>query len=280
MQQRQMEIYWVVATHTNAGKTTLASELIRTLNASGVTAVGFKPFAGMRLRDGVDNLCSQAIELNRRMVFSDGAHLCQASPLTGIAHLDIVVPRQLIFKDNVRDTFLLRVGSQALNNVEVWTSQKGKGLARRPDIKYLIEKTGLPFDQAQLLDEEILPRHQIGQASTQQAFDYLRAMQPQAIVCEGAGPWLPMWQQQSLVNHVFFLTADCVYFYRDLDLSIHVEEEFSIAPDYKVLLNALRKKAVKPRVQPYWIAESIRRSQVVQSMLSALLELDANGSRD
>ncbi|MFZ6818930.1 hypothetical protein [Undibacterium sp. Ji22W] len=283
MENKPPEIYWVVATHTNAGKTTLAAALIRVLNALGCPTVGFKPFAGMRLRDGVDFLSSQSRELNHRMAFSDGALLSQASPLTAGEYVDVVVPRQLIFKDSVRDTFLLRTGSQTLHNVEVWTNEQGQALAKRADVAYLIEKMNLPFAQARILEPIARPRSAVGREKAEQAFAYLKTWQPQAIVCEGAGPWLPVWQDQACVNHVFMLTADSLHFYRDADLQIDVrngvasdvgkdeESNYALAPDYKILLKALQAKGIQSRMQPYWILDSSRREAVIDAMLQGFL---------
>ncbi|MTW23010.1 hypothetical protein [Allochromatium palmeri] len=44
-------LFWVIGTATNVGKTTVATALIRHLNASGLPALGFKPYVGGRLRD-------------------------------------------------------------------------------------------------------------------------------------------------------------------------------------------------------------------------------------
>ncbi|MBR7800548.1 hypothetical protein [Undibacterium fentianense] len=268
---KSTQIYWVVATHTNAGKTTLATELIRVLNQAGCPSLGFKPFAGMRLRDGVDYMFGQSIELNQRMAFSDGALLCHASPLTSTDDLDLVVPRQVIFKDRILDTFLMRIGSASLQNVEMWTSEKGQRLANRPDIAYLLEKTGLPFANAQLLDGISSPYKILGREKVQAAFMHLQARQPQAIVCEGAGPWLPVWQDQAYVNHVFLLTEDSLYFYRDANLSIDTQTTHAIAPDFHTLLRVLQEQDCKGVKHPLWILDASRRQASLQGMLQRLL---------
>lgn len=267
------DIYWVVGTATNVGKTTIAAAAIRALNRMGQPALGFKPVAGVRLKDSIDLMVDNYPGARCMLFGSDAMQLARASPLTSDELLDVVVPWQLVYRVNNLDTVLLRIGSSILGNAEYFKTAQTDALARRPDFQRLAKLASLPLDRAQLFDEKTSPRNLLSPEKCGQAFDYLMTLGPAAVVCEGAGPYLPVWQGHPRANHIFLVTEDVVHFYPqvqlDVDIDLQVNLAYGLPPGIKALMPALAKSA--RRSVAFFMVEKDKRADVADQMVGELL---------
>lgn len=265
-------IYWVVGEATNTGKTTIASALIKTLNARDVRAVGFKPYASSRLYALVDFMIETYPRSQAKLFGKDAWELTMASPLTGPDLVDLVVPCQLLSHPTWRQIVLMRTGSAQLNNVEYICTEYGAGLKNRADFQRLIKKTRLPFDVAVLkTDIDVLHAHRVAPEKQRLAFNSLLDIGVDAVVCEGAGEWLPIWQDCPMVNHVFLLSGGLVRFFPNVDLSFVFQAERAVrrVDELVAILNEANSHGF---AIPLYLVEQNRRDEVVRQVVSDLLE--------
>ena len=218
------EIYWVVGTGTNVGKTTIASALIKVLNESGIPSVGFKPFGALRVKESIEFMLEFYPGSNCLLFGSDAQKLTRASPLTDEkTWADVVAPYYSLFNTRAADPILMRTGSYCLQNVEYFTAVRNANLLRRADYRRLFEKCGLPYEQAKTFDPRVEDADEFSRGKVIRAFDRLLTLNPKAIVCEGASAYLPFWRDGPLPNHVFVVTHDLVHFYRDMKINKPLE---------------------------------------------------------
>ena len=198
-----MEVYWVVGSGTNIGKTTYAKHLIGLLNDRGRKAIGFKPFAGMRIRQGVERLLATSEQNQTSFYGIDGEMLCDASPLTRGRYYDLVVPFNFICLRDYRQALFLRVGSTELDSVRLYKTPLADRMYERPDFKALIDSARLPLSHATRLEVETFPVDVIPNAQ-HDCLEKLYTLQPDVIVMEGAGQFLPVFVNCPTANHVVF----------------------------------------------------------------------------
>ncbi len=265
-------VYWVVGSGTNVGKTTIAATLITALNAAGTRTAGFKPFAGGRLQGLIDFMLAHYPGASSGLFGQDGLALTEASPLTDESLVDLVAPVQMLSYPTWRNIVLMRTGSGVLNNVDYLCSAQGAQLRHRPDIKDLIARTGLPFAEAAVkpaLEPELgAPATGDKQA---QAFRKLCDMGAEAVVCEGAGGWLPVWPDCPAVNHLVYVADGTVTLFPALDRHLPFDPK-NVLRNASELHGMLNHPGRQKFSNPLYLVESDRRAamalQIIQSLLA------------
>lgn len=209
------DIYWVIGEATNSGKTTIACSLIRTLNASSKKTIGFKPIAGIRFSQSKDLLINEIPFSECGMFGGDALKLCDASPFSDRGMLDIINPSLLLFKDNILEPLLIRRGSKKLDNLSYYKGEFLDSFLKDNENRKVFKQALLPTECSMNIDEDI--SHII------LALEYILVLGPDALVMEGAGPFLPVWTGKHFVNNILLLTDGKVIFLRDIDLSLNLK---------------------------------------------------------
>ena len=264
--ENRRELYWVVGTSTNVGKTTIASTLIEVLNESGTPCAGFKPFGAFRPRENIEFMMECYPGSNCRLFGPDAQKLTQASPLTnGNILLDVVAPSYSLFNQRIQEPILLRTGSYCLGNVEYFTTAENEKLLRRADYRRIFEKCGLPYEQAKVFNPRADDVHKLSSQKVARAFDRLLTLNPRAIVCEGAGAYLPLWPQGPLPNHLFLVTHDHVHFCRDIRFDKPID------PTRRSTVEDI-STSTPMRSMPFFLMEAQGRDSKMKKIVRYLLE--------
>lgn len=264
-------IYWVVGNGTDVGKTTVASALIKALNEAGDRAIGFKPYAVSLLHHSVDFMIEKYPRSQAKLFGNDAWELTVASPLTDADMIDLVVPTQLLCYPSWQSTVLMRTGSASLDNAEYFCSERGAELQDRSDIKDIVAKTGLPFGAANLRqDIGIKGAACVSPEKQEQAFGRLLEIGVDAVVCEGAGRWLPVWQNCPAVNHVIYLASGMVRFFPSVDLSFPFKPTDELQ-DVKTLTAILKASKLRMYSSPFYLVEEGRRDASVGALAQGIL---------
>lgn len=217
---------WVIGNTTNAGKTTLASALIRALNETDQPAIGFKPYSLVRFTEQADIAQSLYGQTTCRCFGSDGVQLARASPLLSNDDLELIQPVVFCSFPKYKHTVLLRTGAQQLDN----RSFKRPSLARNhltiPNFAELLETVS--NGSAQLtsggtsepkLDFRFAPHW--GRDVVEASLAHLLARTgAKHVVCEGAGIFLPNWQSQRRVKHAVYIHEHTVRFWFDVNIAV------------------------------------------------------------
>lgn len=265
-----LAIYWVVGNGTGVGKTTIASALIKVLNASGDRSIGFKPFAASLLQDLVDFMIEKYPGSRSKLYGNDAWELTMASPLTGADLVDLVVPTQLLCYPTWQSTVLMRTGSASLNNVEYFCSEYGDTLKDRPDLQDIIARSGLPFGEAVVRESIGLDLSaSVSPEKPKQAFNCLLDIGVDAVVCEGAGSWLPIWQDCPAVNHVIFVADGMVIFFPGLDLSFSFDPTEALH-GVDTLAEVLKNPDLLRYTTPLYLVEDERRDDMAERIAQGL----------
>ena len=264
-------VYWVVGNGTDVGKTTVATALIKVLNARGQRTIGFKPYAASLLHTIIDFMIEKYPRVPCKLFGNDAWELTAASPLTGPEMIDLVAPVQLLCYPNWQNTILVRSGSLLLDNVEYFCSENGAALRERTDFQALVRVTGLPLDEAAVrgglgLDEAA----RLSPEKPKQAFARLLDLGVDAVVCEGAGGWLPVWQDCPAANHVLEVADGGVRFCPDLDFSVPFDPT-SAGQGRESLLALLGDWDRTKASSPLYLAEAGRRAEMAQRIVKGLL---------
>lgn len=265
-------VYWVVGDGTDVGKTTVAAALIAALNARGTRAVGFKPYAGGPLLGLVDFMVERYPGTPSRLFGNDGWELIGASPLTGPDLIDVVVPVQMITHPVWDKVVLMRTGAAVTGNLEYFCSADGARLKDRPDVKDIIARTGLPFAEA-AVHETVGLRDGTGDAFAKQAlaYDHLVGLGVDAVVCEGAGRWMPIWPGGPAVNHAVIVANGMITLIPGLDLEFAFEpgDVLRSIAELTGIFNASKRQWY---ALPQHLAEAARRAAVTRRTMDSLLE--------
>lgn len=268
--QQQPAIFWVVGTTTNVGKTTVATALVKYLNAHGTSAVGFKPVAGSRFRDHADFALEHYPRLPGRVFGRDALLLACASPLTQEADVDLVAPWQLLFHRTIDDTLLIRAGSTQLHNVRYFTTQAGLTVMARADFARLTQMQRLPLDAARVFDPLTEARHDLAPDAQSAAFAALLERRPAAVVVEGAGPFIPTWKGTPRVNHVLAVSDDEILLYPRANAQVPHPVGKSRSTT-RQLLQVFAKRGLSAHRVPQRIVESSNLDEAMDQTLGALL---------
>jgi hypothetical protein len=272
------EIYWVIGSGTDCGKTTLSTALIRHLNGAGRRTVGFKPYASFMLQNLLDLLDEVYPAVPSGLFGNDAWKLTQASPLTGPELVNVVAPVQILCYPNFSVPVLLHYGSELLGDLEILRTPQGKVVSQRPDLRPLIEASGLAFDKAQPSRRISLGRAILRAPEAQQhAFEHLLSLGAEVVVCEGAGEWQPFWPGCRKVDHLLVTTgADCIFF-PSLNLEIEDEPVKRLRSSAE-LLKTLMSKERTSIVRPLPLARGERQHEVAAEVVRDLLEAAAQPS--
>lgn len=209
------DITWVIGMTTNSGKTTVASSLIRVLNALGKKTIGFKPIAGIRFSQSRNLLINEIPFSDCGMFGGDALKLCDASPISDRGMLDIINPRLLLFKDNILEPLLIRIGSKKLNNLCYYRGEFLEEFLKDDENKKIFKQSLLPIKCPMLSDQNV--------SHIEAALKYIFALGPDAIVMEGAGPFLPVWAGSHFVNNILMLSDGKIYFLKDINLKLSLK---------------------------------------------------------
>ena len=264
-------IYWVVGNGTDVGKTTVATALIKVLNARGQRTIGFKPYAASLLHTIIDFMVEKYPKVPCKLFGNDAWELTMASPLTGPEMIDLVAPVQLLCYPNWQSAILVRSGSFLLDNVEYLCSDNGAALRERTDFQALARVTGFPLGEAVVrnglgLDETA----HLSPEKPKQAFGRLLELGVDAVVCEGAGGWLPVWQDCPVANHVLEVADGRVLFCPDLDFGLPFDPT-NAGQGWESLAAALNAPDRPTVSSPLYLAEAGRRAEMAQRIVKGLL---------
>lgn len=263
------EMYWVVGPATDVGKTTIASALISVLCESGRKAIGFKPYSARKFVDVIDSGYPGFPKAVSRVSGLDAAKLATASSITSLDDIELIAPVAYICYPQYLNTLVIRTGSQKTCNAEFFKGDSAIRLENRTDYKRILkdleiddwvdfQRTSLSFLDAPL----------IGNNKVEGCFQYLvNSRDVDAVVCEGAGRFLPFWNEAKLVNHVVYIANNEVSFFRNFDLTVNLKTN-KLLP-VNGLLNALKKKNPYKAFLPF--SRSEIREEVAQQTVGQLL---------
>ena len=270
-----VEVYWVIGSGTDSGKTTLSTALIRHLNGAGRRTVAFKPFAAFMLQNLLDLLDEVYPAVPSGLFGNDAWKLTQASPLTGPELVNVVAPVQILCYPNFSMPVLLHYGSELLGDLEILRTPQGEVISRRPDLRQIIEASGLAFDRAEPTGRITLDRAILRAPETQQrAFAHLMSLGAEAVVCEGAGDWQPYWPGCPKVDHLLVTTgADCILF-PGLNLDFKDKPENRLRTSAGLLKHLMSTERTSI-VRPLPLARGERQQEVAAEVVRDLLEAAA-----
>jgi hypothetical protein len=238
-QSARTKLIWVIGDDTSVGKTFISAGLIRLLNALGMRTVGFKPYAGAALREIVD-LLDDTIDCTPRLFAgSDVRKIAAASPLTPESLVEVVNPSWRIHHPARAKTVLVRKGSTFLGDRRFLRSQRTDAFYRREDIREL----KLPFDTAEIIED--LPADSLDgfdQGCQGRAFAQLQALEPDVIVCEGAGRLLPMWEGCPILDHLLLLAQGDLHVFPNIRLDIRSDKPIGKVPTALAIAPYLKQR--------------------------------------
>lgn len=263
------EIFWVIGTGTDAGKTTIACALIRFLNRIGISAVGFKPYAKTLFRDGVDFLAATCPPHNRVLFGSDAYALATASPLTPVEMGEVIAPCHQFSYPAWGNVFLTRLGSGYLGDVEFLRTPLAQDLMLRPDFRRLAERIYLPIADARMMESRIGFYSEETDAVKAAAFSALVELGSDAIVCEGAKDYLPIFRGAPVADHLVIVYETRIEFYRSINVAPDALLFGETAPWGR--LSQLLQAVGECVSTPYRVLCSDEREQGLEEMLVSLL---------
>lgn len=266
------EIYWVVGDQTDSGKTTIATALIRALNQIGIPTVGFKPVAAIRLQQQIDFIFENYPKHNSRLFGSDSLELSKASPLTDESLLEVVVPTHFLCYSNWLSTVLIRNGSGILNDAEFYTPSDTIDFYQREDIQKLVARIHLPISKAKICNG-INARnfHLLPGEKQAKAFNYLVGLNPNAVVCEGAGSQLPVWAGCPVANHLVLIAGGWINFFPGINIKVQIDNSTATLPNLETLAPLL-KNAVNGCVSsPLELVAKEIRDEATENLVHKLL---------
>lgn len=223
MNNKKIDIYWVVGSDENVGKTTVASALIESLNQSGQSAIGFKPFSAGKFVDLIDTINSPDAISTGSIFGLDGVSLSAASPLMNYEDIELIQPILFVCYPNYAQPLIIRGGSQLCGKVEYWRGRILEGILGNNSNYFhesvrekferfsRVELTTLGFLDAPKLDNSHIDRC-LGTLTNRKL--------PEALVIEGAGKWLPMWKTPYVVNHILLVHLNKIHFFKGINMTV------------------------------------------------------------
>jgi hypothetical protein len=264
-------VYWVIGNGTDVGKTTLATALIRVLNARGVRTVGFKPFGGSMLQGMVDFMLRTYPGAPSKLFGTDAWALTDASPLTDTSLLDVVCPVFMVTHGTWDNVVLMRTGSDTLGDCQYVCNANGAKLKDRADVRELIARTGLPFDTATVA-AAVGMRAGTGDAWTKTTRAYGRLLEfgVDAVVVEGNSRWLPLWPECPAIDHLVLVANGLVTLVPGLDIRLEFKSDDPVR-DGTELMDLVEQAGRQGMSIPLYLVESARRAAVAQQTVQRLL---------
>lgn len=215
------QLIWVVGDDTNVGKTTVATALIRRLNAMGRKALGFKPYAGVRLTATLD-LLEKTAHRDGHFAGVDTLDLAKASPLTPPEYAELVNPSWRISYPSREYTVIVRKGSNFINRRYFYQTRNTVDFTKRADFLRLNEGIRLPIGDARLIDNLNADAvDALDQDVPADSYRLLRDLGPEFVVCEGAGRLLPIWVGAPPVRHIFNVSNGNLFLYPNVNLDLN-----------------------------------------------------------
>ncbi len=263
------EIYWVVGPGTDVGKTTIASAAISVLCESGRKTIGFKPYSARKFVDVIDSGYSGHPKTISRVSGLDGARLATASNITSPEDIELISPVSYICYPEYLNTLVVRTGSQKTRDAEFFKGDSAIRLENRTDYKRILKdleiEDWIDFQKTTL---DFLDSPVIGGNKVEGCFQYLiNSRDVETVVCEGAGRFLPFWNEMKSVNHVFYIANNELFFFKDVDVKINLNAN-KLLP-VNGLLNALKKKNPYKAFLPF--SRSEIQEQVAKETVGQLL---------
>lgn len=211
-------LIWVVGDNTNVGKTTVSASLLRVLNAAGKSAIGFKPYAGARLVEVMDLLEEVAVG-DGLLVGRDARKLVSASPRVPPDWLEVVNPSWRLSHPSRDASAFIRKGSALVGRRSFCHTANTQALWRRPDLQSLNQRMHLPVASCGVTPDRPADEVDFADQPVQQAsFNRLLTLQPDIVVCEGAGRLLPVWQGAPPVRHLFFISSGDLHLFPNVGI--------------------------------------------------------------
>ncbi|MDO8776030.1 MAG: hypothetical protein Q7K57_46440 [Burkholderiaceae bacterium] len=220
MAQQSPVMIWVVGDNTNVGKTTISAALIRALNAGGKATIGFKPYAGARLMDAL-SLLEEIAAGDGFLAGRDVRKLAEASPLMPNEWLEVANPSWRLTHP-VRDAAVfLRKGAAAIGRRSFFHTCNAKACLSRDDFQHLNKFMRLPLESTLSIQDMPADQLDFSDQDVQRAsFNRLLTLNPDIVVCEGAGRLLPVWNGAPAVRHLLFISAGDLYLFPNLGIRI------------------------------------------------------------
>ena len=139
-------------------------------------------------------------------------------------------------------------------------------------IKRIIEKSGLPFDTAEVRDNiEISNFAGLSPEKPGQAFDKLMELEVDAVVCEGATRFLPLWRGGPPVRHLVYVGGGTVSLFPNLSLRFPGSASPAL-PAVEDLRGALASRKVGRSSVPFYLVEEERREVAAQGTVRELVD--------
>ena len=269
-ENKRTDMWWVIGTDVDVGKTTIASALVDILSEAG-TVIGFKPRANYQYHKYIAETFQHGADPSK-MICGDGFSLIKYSNLCSDDEIEVVVPFQMVSSAGFRQNYLTRFGSEAIGTRAFYAGTENKSLLRSPKIY----GTGpqpfafLPPGTLPVRPFNWLTAAAVSDACITKSYQYLMQKEPSSFVCEGAGAFLPIWAQQPVVNHIVLVDSFRITLFANCDLELrHEADELPmarrIAPQLEAL-SAQSKSAILPFAPPQ------HRHDAAKQTLGRLLE--------
>ena len=160
-----------------------------------------------------------------------------------------------------------------LNNIELYRTSRMEILKDRVDIAGIIARISLPIGRSKLIDQcEISRASATVQDKCGASFSFLANLGCDAMVFEGAGPFLPAWKGAPVPSHLFLITSEFISFFPNTDFSPNIIEDSKEGYHIDDLLRYLGMSPRSKYVEPFYIAESESRESTAEQIVKTLLE--------
>lgn len=213
------DVFWVIASGTDAGKTTFATALLTVLGRRQKGCIAFKPFAVMRFNTWAgfgDEMLSHG-----RLYGGDPYVLTHASQLPEGGMYEVVNPVGLLVRGkSLSEAIVLRSGSPFLSNHELALVRGNRHIYAQKHVWDLLSRRGLVGRGAEkYTDIRFRDIHTALAGKIDRSYRHLAALEPDVMVCEGAARYLPVWPGSPGPDHVFHVG------HREITLFAHVGDE-------------------------------------------------------
>ncbi len=244
------EMYWVVGPNTDVGKTTLAVAVISVLGGAGRKTVGFKPYGARKFVDIIDLDYRGLPEGISKVFGQDAVRLASVSNVTSLDDIDLIAPVASICYPEYRNVLVVRAGSRITRNAEFFKGRSAVQLEKRADYKRILEELGvqdwLDFKETGVSFPDV---PLLGRSKVEDCYRHLlKTKDIDTVVCEGAGKFLPFWGEKRVVNHIFLIQRNEIYFFKDINLKIDLDASklLPVQNILKVLRQKTHRKAFLP----------------------------------
>ena len=261
------EIFWVVGSESDVGKTTYAEALIRALSKAGHKTVGFKPYALTLFAQNIDFFLANCSRAGEKLFGGDALKLARASSLTSGDDADLVAPCNAFCYPMWSHKFLIRTGSTELENVEYFATPITEKVAQRQDFIEFAKHICLPMDcQPVLAPNRVANSALLSPEKKDSAFQMLSNRGAEVFVMEGGGNIIPAWQGCPGVNHIFLLANGTIHLFFNLNWkipNIETVRDLIIHPHISQLQTSASRvlKGLLP------VVEATKREQVLETLI-------------